>query len=266
MKKILITGGLGRIGKTLRMGLKHPDWLLRLTDRIPIDHIDHNEEFMQFDLTNFEKTKEAMKDIDTVIHLAGIPLENTFDNLLPANFIATYNIFEAARLSGVKRIIFASTNHVIGFYHNTQSIDENVPHRPDSLYGVSKSFGESLGRFYADKYGMSVACIRIGSFEKQPLEKRHLRTWLSERDCVELFKKCIEAPSFHFVIVYGVSNNTRKKWQDHSSNQLNFHPMDNAELYVEQIPVSQSSDKIAEEFHGGSFCSDGFTGDFSKIK
>jgi uronate dehydrogenase len=131
---------------------------------------------------------------------------------------------------------------------------------------VSKIFGESLGRYYADKYGLSVACIRIGSFEKKPVEKRHLRTWVSENDLVELIKRCIEAPKYHFLIVYGVSDNKQKLWHDNATTILGYHVKDNAELYAEHISLIDSTDIISNEFHGGAFCSEDFSNDPSKIE
>jgi uronate dehydrogenase len=138
-----------------------------------------------------------------VVHLAGIPyepLDNAWAEILPANIVNTYNVFEAARRAGVKRVVFASSNHVVGFYRRERTVGIDVPPRPDSYYGVSKVFGEALGRLYADKYAMSVACLRIGSFRQTPEDRRQLTTWLSHDDGARLLRCCIDAPPFHFLV------------------------------------------------------------------
>ena len=141
-----------------------------------------------------------MAGIDCVVHLAGMPVEAAWEKVLPLNIEGCYNVFEAARRAGVKRIIFASSNHAVGFHRRERFIDTNVVPRPDTRYGVSKVFGEALGRLYADKYGLSVACLRIGSFltPDRPTEARQLLTWISHRDMVQLVRRCIDYPDLSF--------------------------------------------------------------------
>jgi uronate dehydrogenase len=193
-----------------------------------------------------------------VIHLAGVPREDAWEPILRGNIVATYNLFEAARQNGVRRMIFASTNHVTGFYRADEEVDTGMPVRPDSRYAVSKVFGEALGRLYADKHGMEVACLRIGSFRYRPQTLRQLATWMSPRDFVELVRCCLEAPQYHFIVLYGVSANTRTRWRDEARKVVGFVPRDNAELFAGQLDDALS--RIGALFHGGDTCEQEFTG------
>jgi uronate dehydrogenase len=256
--RVLVTGAAGLIGRTLHGGIAGRYGLLRLLDVQPYAAAGPNEEFQRADLTDPHLAAQAVAGIDTVVHLAGIPGEDTWERIYPNNILAMFNLFEASRLAGVKRIIFASSNHVIGYYRANRDIDAALPVRPDSRYGVSKVFGEALGRLYADKHGIEVACLRIGSFRKRPENERQLATWLSPRDLVSLVQACIEAPRFDFVVLYGVSANTRNRWRNDPGSPVDFTPVDNAELYADEVERTQAG--IAQLFHGGDYCADGFTG------
>ncbi len=181
MARILITGAAGNIGKTLREGLRGRYALLRLSDIAPLGAAERGEEVVRADIEDFAATRQSMKNIDCVVHLGAIPIEGPWEKILPINIAGTYNVFEAARQQGVKRVVFASSNHAIGYYRRSQTIDGTAQPRPDSRYGVSKAFGEALGHMYADKHGMEVACLRIGTFRDRPVERRHLSTWISLR-------------------------------------------------------------------------------------
>jgi NAD(P)-dependent dehydrogenase (short-subunit alcohol dehydrogenase family) len=133
-------------------------------------------------------------DVDGIVHLAGIPHQDTFERILQTNVAGTFNVFEAARRQGCGRVVVASSLHVTGFYDATQRISPEAPVRPDSFYGLGKACGENLGRLYADKHGLAVVCVRIGTFAEQPTTPRHLSTWLSPRDAVELFYRSLVAP------------------------------------------------------------------------
>lgn len=259
MKRVIITGAAGRIGQVLRNGLKDKNCILRLCDLADLGEAQLNEEIVKANICNFDEILDATKEIDCIVHLAGIPTEALWQDLSAINIDGTYNVFEAARINKVNRVIFASSNHAVGFYPLPGKIDTNVQPRPDTLYGVTKVAGEALGRFYADKYGISVACVRIGSFEAFPKEPRHLSTWISHRDMVQLVHKCITAPHFDYLTVYGVSANTRSKWNnDAVANFLAYHPQDNAEQYAEQFVSLNNNDSIIHEYHGGPFCAVGF--------
>ncbi|MFQ5973915.1 MAG: NAD-dependent epimerase/dehydratase family protein, partial [Alphaproteobacteria bacterium] len=193
MKRILLTGAAGNIGTRLREHL-HGKYDLRLTDRAPIGELGEGEAFARADLADLNQLIPLMTDIDGIVHLGGIPAEDTFENILHSNIVGTYNLFEAARQRGVGRVVFASTNHVVGFYGRESRITHDVTVRPDSRYGVSKAFGEALGSLYADRYGAQVMCIRVGAFLDEPFTARHLAMWVSPRDLSQLVEIGLEHP------------------------------------------------------------------------
>ncbi len=253
MKHILITGAAGAIGKTLRAGLRGHYPLLRLSDVRDLEPVESGEELNTADLRDYAAVKTATTAINCVVHLGGIPKEASWPSILEANIIGTYNLFEAARECGVKRVIFASSNHAVGFHRASRSIGIDVAPRPDSRYGVSKVYGEAMGRLYADKHGISVACLRIGSFREQPEDARQLSTWISPRDMVHLVRCCIDAPDYRYLVLYGVSNNTRSRWQNPQAARIGYAPEDNAEDYAAALE-QKTAVGAAVEFHGGSFC------------
>jgi uronate dehydrogenase len=267
MHRILITGAAGAIGSTLRAGLRDSYELLRLSDIRALESPASGEETIQADLTDLEAVHALMKGIDCVVHLGGIPREAPWDAILANNVIGAYNVFEAARAAGVRRVVFASSNHAVGYYRVTDDIGVEDAVRPDSRYGVSKVFGEALGRLYADKHGMSVACLRIGSFREQPEDFRQLATWISPRDMVELTRCCIDAPAFHFLVLYGVSANSRTRWKNPHAKTIGYRPQDNAEEHAARFPVPVSwPSEPAQAFHGGAFCALEFDGDMQSIE
>ena len=266
MNRILITGAAGRIGRTLREGLAKNYELLRLLDLAPLGEAAAREQLVRADIADLTAIEAALDGIDCVVHLAAVPEEDTWEKILPANIVGTYNVFEAARRRGTRRIVFASTNHVVGFHRRERRLDEHVMPRPDTRYGASKAFGEALGRLYADKHGMSVACLRIGSFQPKPQDERQLSTWISPRDMTALVRCCIDAPDYHFLIVYGVSNNRDRRWFDEASRRIGYAPRDDAEAFAAEIRArGEQPDPIAAQFHGGPYCAIEFAGDVAKI-
>ncbi|MEO8442161.1 MAG: NAD(P)-dependent oxidoreductase [Betaproteobacteria bacterium] len=264
--RVLITGAAGEIGRVLRAGLYDGKRTLRLLDIKPQNSARTGEELVTADLADTAALQNAMRDIDCIVHLAGVPREGAWEAILPNNIIGTYNLFEAARKAGVKRVIFASSNHVIGYYRATQAVGVMEPERPDSRYGVSKAYGEALGRMYADKYGLEVACLRIGSFRARPEDARQLATWISHRDMVELTRCCIDAAAFHFLVLYGVSNNTRNRWQNPHAAEIGYRPQDNAEAFAHELEgKAPPPGDPAAIFHGGAFCGLEFKGDVRRI-
>jgi uronate dehydrogenase len=262
--RVLITGAAGEIGSVLHLGLRGRYKLLRLADLRPVTP-GPGEEAVVCDITDPAALVKVFAGIDCVVHLAGVPREDAWDKILPNNIVGTYNVFEAARQAGVRRVVFASSNHTIGYYRVEGRVGRDVPVRPDSRYGVSKVFGEAVGRMYADKYGMSVACLRIGSFLAEPVVARNLVTWLSHGDMVELARAAIEAPKYHFVVVYGVSANTRACWDSPDAQKIGYRPRDNAEDYVATIAGKTAPPGPEVEFHGGPFCALEFTGNATRI-
>jgi uronate dehydrogenase len=172
MNRILITGAAGNIGKTLREGLRGRYPVLRLSDIAPMDAGGPGEEIAPADLTNFGEVEAAMQGVDCVVHLGGISVEDTWEKILPNSIAGTWNVFEAARRHGCLRVVYASSHHAVGYYRRGRFIDATVPPRPDGPYGVSKVFGEAVGRMFADKHGMTVACLRIGAFQQRPIRRQ----------------------------------------------------------------------------------------------
>lgn len=269
MHRILITGAAGNIGAVLREGLRGRYPVVRVTDRAALGPAQPGEEVVDgLDLADLAGLEAAMKDVDAVVHLAGTPVEQPWEPILANNIVGLHNTYEAARRQGVKRIVFASSNHTIGFHPRGRHIDETVPVRPDGRYGASKVFGEALGRLYADKHGMEIVNLRIGSFQPKPLNVRMLNTWLSHRDAVHLVDVCLRAAGIHFEIIYGVSANSRNKWHDSLAARIGYQPQDNAEEYAAEILAAmQPEDEPLTErlFHGGEYCAMEFDGDLAKI-
>ena len=238
-KKVLITGAAGRIGKTLKDGLKDRYDLRVLYNRTVLP-AEPGEEVWVGNITDLDRMVEVLDGVDAVAHMAGNASGgSTFEEALDANIRGTYCIYEAAHRTGVKRVVFASSNHATGYYEkNGIYTTPDMPVRPDSYYGASKAYGEALGRYYVDAFGLSVICLRIGSFqpEKSVIERksdRMLSSWLSYRDTVQLVWRSIEAESVTFGIYYGISNNKRAYWDiQNAREELGYEPEDDAEDYV----------------------------------
>jgi uronate dehydrogenase len=245
--RLLITGAAGNIGQVLRKGLTGVASTLRLMDREPLT-AELGEETLTGDVRSLEDARRAAAGCDAVVHLAAIADEAPFETILDVNIRGTYNVFEAARLEGCRRLVFASSNHVIGFHPVGETLTPDVPIRPDSYYGVSKAFGEALGRLYHDRHGLEVACLRIGTFAAEPRTERHLSTWLSHRDAVQLVRCCLDAAPFGFLIVYGTSGNRRSWWRSPGWEVIGYRPQDDAEAYADRVEGPSTY-----RFQGGEF-------------
>jgi uronate dehydrogenase len=257
MNRVLITGAAGNIGRTLREGLRARYPLLRLTDIRSMDAAGPGEEVVEADLCDAEAMLAVMQGVDSVVHLGGTPEESDWESVHANNIVGLFNVYEAARQAGVHRIVFASSNHVVGFYRRDHRVGDQEPARPDSRYGVSKVFGEAIARLYADKHGIAAICLRIGSFRVRPTDIRMLSTWISPADMVRLARCSLEAPDVHFEIVYGVSANPRNWWDNPGAERIGYRPKDNAEQYADEMMATMSpEDEPIEErlFHGGPFC------------
>lgn len=268
MKKILILGAAGRIGRVLRDGLVGGYALVRVADISPLGNARPGEEVVQLDIRDMEQLRKAMKGIDCVVHMAGAPDEDTWERILSLNIASCFNVFEAARLEGVSRVVFASSHHAVGFADRAIPIDDKALPRPDSRYGVSKVFGEALGHLYADKYGMSVASLRIGSFREDdiPCHPRHLMTFISKRDMLQLVKRCIDHPNFHYVDVYGISANSEARWSNSHADFLGYRPEDDASIFKAHIDsLNIVENDIEKNFHGGFLTAMEFAGDANNI-
>jgi len=242
VRRLLITGAAGGVGTMLRSRLRGVADEIRLVDLRPID----GEDVMIGDITDLAFARRAITGCDACVHLAAIPVEAPFDQILHANLRGAWTVFEAARLEGCERIVFASSNHATGFYPIARHITTTDPVRPDTFYGVSKVFGEALGSLYHDKFGLRVACIRIGSALAKPADERHLSTWLSPGDLARLVTACLTSPDLGFAVVYGVSRNRRGWWDLEPGRRLGYEPQDDSEVYADEV------EKIpAYDFQGG---------------
>ena len=253
MKKILITGAAGDVGSHLRRELAGR-YELRLSDIRPVKNLAPGEEFVRGDCASLRDMLRATKGVAAVVHLGGFSVEGPWEVILRANIVGTYNAFEAARRNGARRIVFATSNHAVGFFRRDETIDHRAAPKPDSRYGVSKAFGEALGSLYADKYGMEMFMIRIGNVNPAPIDKRRLAIWFSPRDLAQLVSIGIDHPGIRFEIVYGVSGNTRSWYDNSNAVRLGYRPEDNAETYAAEVLAREKpGDPRAEMYQGGVF-------------
>jgi uronate dehydrogenase len=229
--RILLTGAAGGLGRELRHRLRARCSLLRVSDVAAMDRATAGEEVVQVALEDRAAVDALLQGIDAVVHLGGISTEQPFDAILQANIVGTYNVYEAARRHGVKRIVFASSNHVTGFYRQDEVVDATMPVRPDGYYGLSKAFGENLARFYFDRYGIETVCLRIGSSFPEPKDRRMLATWLSFDDLERLVLASLTAPVVGHSIVYGMSDNTTTWWDNTPARHVGFRPRDSSEPF-----------------------------------
>ena len=252
MKTVLITGAAGDVGSYLRRELAGK-YKLRLSDRRALKP-GKEEKFIRADISKMPDALRITKGVDAIVHLGGYSVEGPWESILQANIIGCYNVFEAARRNGVKRIVFPTSNHAVGFYRRDETIDHRVYPRPDSRYGVSKVFGEALGSLYADKYGMEMFMVRIGNVHPFPLDKRRLSIWASPRDIAQLVAIGIDHPDIKFEIVYGVSGNQRSWYDNSNAVRLGYRPQDDAEAYAEEtLKKEKPGDPTAELYQGGIF-------------
>lgn len=247
-----MTGAAGRIGRHLRATLNEVFDDLLLLDLVPIDDLAPHERNVQLDVRDLDALCEVVAGLDGVIHLGGLADEADFHDLSDINVVGTYHVFEAARMGGGARVVYASSNRATGFYPTDRMVTPNDPFRPDGLYGVAKAATEAMGRLYADKFGLEVSCLRIGSFEETPSTPRELHTWLSPRDCTAAFRAAIEG-DYKFTTFYAVSNNAESWWDLEAGRAIGFYPQDNAADYADGV-VGELS-----EPQGGWFASQEFT-------
>lgn len=265
--RVLITGAAGAIGKELRLSGERLARHIRLTDRVASDNIGPREEDRPCDLDDMSAVMAAVEGCDAIVHMGAKSTEGGWEDVLHSNIIGTYNIYEAARRHGVKRIVYASSIHAIGYYERNQTIDTKVPTRPDSLYGVSKTFGENLASFYFDKFGIESVCLRIGTSIPEPKDRRHLITWISYGDLRRLVECCLEAPRVGFLVSYALSDNSQRFWDNGAASILGFRPKDSADDYKEKVFAQTEQgdpNDPAVRYQGGIFCKWGHPDDAAK--
>lgn len=260
INRILLTGANGGLGHQLRAFLRERCNHLRLTDITPFETDDASDDVVIADLADMGKALELTRDVDVIIHMGGISRENTFANIVQGNLIGLYNVFEASRKNGVKRVIWASSVHAVGYHKRTDVLETDCLTRPDSLYGVSKVYGEGVAQYYFDKFGLEAVSVRIGSCFPKPVDWRMLSTWLSYDDLRHLIERCLIVPKVDHTIVFGCSANEQSFWDNSRVSYLGYRPQDNAETYRAELEANvprPPHDDIAITYQGGAFVSDG---------
>jgi len=255
-RRLLLTGAAGGLGRVLRERLKANCDILRLSDIADLGAGEPGEELAPADLADAGAVDRMVAGVDAIVHLGAYSVEGPFQPILQANIIGAYHLYEAARRHGVKRIVFASSNHVTGFYRQSETIDASHPPRPDGLYGLSKAFWEDLSRFYFDRYGIETACLRIGSSYPEPKDRRMLATWLSYDDLHRLVTACLTTPVLGHTIVFGMSANPVTWWDNRLARHVGYQPQDSSERFrdavVARTPPPDPSDP-ATLYQGGVF-------------
>lgn len=254
MTTVLVTGSSGRVGTMLRTRLGDYGWTVRAFDRIV--GADAPETIVG-DINDPAALDAALSDgaVGAIVHLAGQPSESVWETVRDANINGCYQVFEAARRAQVARIVYASSNHAAGFAPRVPLLGVDPAPRPDTLYGVSKVFGEALGRYYVDRYGLSVHCLRIGTCAPTPPDQRALSTWLSPDDLTRLVDAALRT-QIRYSVVWGVSANTRRWWSLEEGYAIGYEPVDDAEVFAGDLadaPVMPSDGLV-----GGGFTTDGF--------
>ncbi|WP_041939161.1 MULTISPECIES: NAD-dependent epimerase/dehydratase family protein [Frankia] len=253
-ERILVTGAAGRIGQMLRPRLTRPGRTLRLLDIRPVEGLGEAEEFHCGSVTDLAVMEQACAGVDVVIHLGAIAEETAWEKILDTNINGTYTVFEAARRQGVPRVIFASSNHAVGFYPRSKApAPDYLFPMPDTYYGVSKAAGEALGSLYSSRYGMDVICLRIQCCFEKPHNSRMLATWLSPDDAGSLFEAAISVNEPGYRVVWGVSANTRAWFTLDEARSIGFEPADDAEDYLDVVG-EPDLESVEERLLGGEFC------------
>ena len=255
-KRLLLTGAAGGLGQVLRPRLARYCDALRLSDVAPLAAAGAGEECVQVDLSDAPGVLRLLEGVDAVVHLGGVSTEQPWTPILAANIVGVYHLYEAARKQGVKRVIFASSNHVMGFYRQDQVVDTNSPPRPDGLYGLSKAFGEDVARLYWDRYGIETVVVRIGSSTPEPRDRRMLATWLSHDDLERLVVAGLTAPVVGWSVVYGISDNATAWYDNSGARHIGYRPKDSSDTFRHAVEARQPAldmNDPATLYQGGVF-------------
>lgn len=259
MERLLITGAAGALGRMARARLKGLAATLRLSDIVDPGAAGPDEEVMVGDLAEEDFVLSLVEGCDGIVHFGGVSVEDHFDRICAANLIGVRNLYEAADKSGKPRILFASSNHVVGYHPQSAKLDAAAQMRPDGWYGISKGYGELVARMYWEKRGIETAILRIGSCLPEPRDRRQLSTWLSHDDFARFAERVFAAPRLGCPVVYGASANGASWWDNAASDFLGWVPQDDAETHRARIEAQTPRPAIdAPEavFQGGVFTAD----------
>jgi uronate dehydrogenase len=263
MQRVLVTGAAGGVGTRLRKLLKGVYPQIRWSDIRKPDDLAKDEEFVQADLADARAVEKMVEGMQGIVHLGGYSIEGPWETILQANIVGCHNVFEAARKAKVERIVFASSNHTVGFYPRRRKIGTDVTLRPDTRYGVSKAFGEALGALYAYKHGLRVTCLRIGNVAEEPVDLRRMSIWLHPEDLVQLIRIGLEHPGIQLEVFYGASDNARAWWDNANAFRYGYQPKHRSEDHRDVALAAQAklpTDPVGDWYAGGPFCSDEFDG------
>lgn len=262
--KIALSGAGGNIGRILRRELPARGFTLRaLSGRRPADPTKPavpGEDLVAGDLRDPAVVDQLLQGTEMLVHMAGTSVERPLPEIIENNLVALHQVYEGALRHGLRRVLFASSNHAFGMHGVDALLDQQSSYRPDGFYGLSKMWGEGLARMYWDKHGLESVCLRIGSSEPAPVNRRHLSTWLGPADLVDLVEAALRAPEVGFAPVWGISHNDRAYYDLREPNALGWRPRQNAEAWapaVQDRPAHPSP--IAQAHQGGAFVVDGYT-------
>jgi uronate dehydrogenase len=259
-KPVLLTGASGALGRVLARSLSELGWRLVLTDIAPFpDPIPAGAAFTRADLSDGVAILRLAEHCGAIIHLGGIAVERPFEDIIGPNIRGLYHIYEAARREQA-RVIFASSNHAVGFHERSASLPADTQFLPDGYYGLSKAYGELMGRMYWFKHGVESVNLRIGSAFPEPVNARMLATWLSYADFSRLVQRCVLTPSVGHAVIWGTSNNARMTWwREDARDALSWAPIDSADPFASQLAGAASGDPVEERYMGGPYCSIDYT-------
>lgn len=259
-KRLLLTGAGGGLGKMLRERIKPWAEVVRLTDIVDIAPAGPGEEVVKCDLGDRAAVMALLDGVDAVLHFGGVSVEDNFENIMNANILGLHHLYEGVHKLGIRRVIYASSSHVVGYYPTTKVVDANAPLRPDGIYGVSKCFGEALSRYYYDRFGIETVCLRIGSSFEEPRNARMMVTFLAHDDLVELVRCALFTPRVGHTITFGVSDNPVRWWDNSEAAHLGFNAKRSSSEFSERFPQSGAwppADDITATYQGGPFLTAG---------
>ncbi len=258
--RLLLTGAAGGLGRVLREKIKPWANIVRVSDLAGLGEAGEGEEVVHCDLADREGVNALVKDCDAVLHFGGVSVEGPFDPIMQANILGAYNLYAAIHQHGVKRVVFASSSHTVGFYRTTDRVDAEMPLRPDGFYGLSKCFGEALSRYYFDRFGIETVCLRIGSSFPEPRTPRMMVTYLSYNDLLDLIRASLFTPRVGHTISFGTSANATSWWDNSKAAHLGYQPKDSAQQFSANFPDTAefpAADDATTIFQGGAFVTTG---------
>jgi uronate dehydrogenase len=259
-RRLLLTGVNGNLGRELRPRLKAYCDTLRISHRRDIGAAAPGEEIVIASLEDKAQMLALLQDVDAVVHMGGVSTEQPWEPILAGNIVGMVNLYESARINHVPRIVFASSNHVTGFYRQDQVISPRDPVRPDGFYGLSKAFGENLAQLYWDRWGIETVSLRIGSSYAEPKDRRMLATWMSFDDTERLVVAALTAPIVGHTVIYGMSDNATTWWDNTSARHIGYRPQDSSEKFRPAVEARQPKidpTQPAAMYQGGAFVTQG---------